>query len=343
MLLAFERGGKADSPGLAALEEQLWHAVVVQLHQGREAFGGLQGGRAARSGLLLPSEVRTLAEMTRALRARAAGPDEEKRFALLESALVARGRGDGWGTTNANAAAILALTDQLARGAGAAASVELQAPSGARSLTLGAGEPTAFWASGEAGPATVTLAAGTGAPVAARSEASYVPASPGSQAAARRDGFVVARDAAIHRSGAAGSPPERVALAAPGQTITLRVGEVIEEHVQVVNPADRNFVAIVVPLAAGMEPLNPALETAPPEAKPVGKLTLQPTYVAFLDDQLAFYYNELPKGTYDFYFRTRAPIPGSFIQPPAKAEMMYDSSVVGASPGAVVEVEAAGE
>jgi alpha-2-macroglobulin len=93
-----------------------------------------------------------------------------------------------------------------------------------------------------------------------------------------------------------------------------------------------------VPLAAGMEPLNPALATAPPEAKSTGTLTLQPSYVAFLDDKLAYFYDVLPQGTYDFYFRTRAQIPGSFIQPAAQAEMMYDGAVRGNSPGARIEV-----
>jgi uncharacterized protein YfaS (alpha-2-macroglobulin family) len=99
-------------------------------------------------------------------------------------------------------------------------------------------------------------------------------------------------------------------------------------------------VAVVVPLAAGFEPLNPNLETAPPEAKPANSLTMQPTYSAYLDDQVAFYFDTLPAGTYDFYFRTRAQIPGEFIQPPAKAEMMYDGSVVGSSPGLRIEVRA---
>ena len=57
-----------------------------------------------------------------------------------------------------------------------------------------------------------------------------------------------------------------------------------------------------------------------------------------LDDQVAFYFNELPKGTYDFYFRTRAQVQGDFIQPPAKAEMMYDGSQIGTSAGATVSV-----
>ena len=78
--------------------------------------------------------------------------------------------------------------------------------------------------------------------------------------------------------------------------------------------------------------------SAPPEAKPTGSLTLEPTYVAYLDDQVAFFYDTLPKGTFDFYFRTRAQIPGTFVQPPAKAEMMYDRSVVGAGAGASVSI-----
>jgi len=95
---------------------------------------------------------------------------------------------------------------------------------------------------------------------------------------------------------------------------------------------------VVVPLAAGMEPLNPQLATASSDAKPSGSLTLAPSYVAYLDDGVSFYYDTLPKGTYDFYFRSRATTAGRFIQPPAHAEMMYDGSMRGNSAGARVEV-----
>ncbi len=56
------------------------------------------------------------------------------------------------------------------------------------------------------------------------------------------------------------------------------------------------------PLAADMEPLNPRLATAPPEATPAGKLTQNPSHVAFVDDHVTFYYDSLAAGTYDFYF-----------------------------------------
>ncbi len=148
---------------------------------------------------------------------------------------------------------------------------------------------------------------------------------------------MVTREQLVRR-GEAAAPPERITLETPGQTVALTVGEVVEEHVRVVNAQDRAYVAVVVPLAAGFEPLNPNLETAPPEAKPEGQITFAPTYAAYLDDQVTWYFDALPKGTYDFYFRVRAQIPGSFVQPGAKAEAMYDASQVGTSPGARVEV-----
>jgi alpha-2-macroglobulin len=120
--------------------------------------------------------------------------------------------------------------------------------------------------------------------------------------------------------------------------LAATVGDVVEDHVQVVSPDDRHYVAIVVPLAAGMEPMNPKLATASADAAPAGKATVEPTYAAYLDDRVAFYYDTLPKGTLDLYFRTRATTAGRFIQPAAVAEMMYDGSVRGTSAGGVVTI-----
>jgi len=60
--------------------------------------------------------------------------------------------------------------------------------------------------------------------------------------------------------------------------------------------------------------------------------------VKFFDDRVAYFYDTLPAGTYDFRFRTRAATPGSFVQPAAKAELMYDAAVRGNSTGARIEV-----
>jgi len=185
-------------------------------------------------------------------------------------------------------------------------------------------------------PAEVLLPAGATGTVLVRTETDYVPTADGSQAAARGSGFVVSRE--LQRITGEDAPAEKLALTEPGRTLSFAVGQVVEEHVQVVNPKARNYVAVIVPLAAGLEVLNPRLATSPPEAKAKGTLTKEPTYVAFLDDQVAFYYDTLPPGTYDFYFRTRAETEGSFTQPGAKAEMMYDAAAFGSSVGARITV-----
>ena len=120
--------------------------------------------------------------------------------------------------------------------------------------------------------------------------------------------------------------------------LQLKMGEVVEETAELVNPEDRTHVAIRLPLAAGFEPLNPNLATAPAEARPSTGPTLQPSYVAFNDDHVLYAYERLPKGNYRFAFRTRALIPGSFTQPPGEAETMYQPGIYGASAGARVVI-----
>jgi len=336
VLSAFARSGQGEPATMDRLQSDLWKGLVIRLHQGREAYGGLQVGFDRRNGLVLPSETRTLAEVTRALALLDAGAD---RLPVLVDGLVRLGRGHGWGSTNASSAALLALSEVLTMPdrTGPGPQVEVRFGTRARTLALGPGTHLAHLASDAVGPGRVQLLAGDG-PVAVRAASSWIPAADGSQVAAAADGFVVTREHLLVQR--EGGPPKRVAVDRPGTTLTLEADQVVEEHCQVVNPGDRHFVAVVIPLAAGMEPLNPNLATAPPEATPAGSLTLEPTYAAYLDDQVAFYYNTLPKGTYDFHFRVRATVPGRFVQPPALAEMMYDASVRGNGNGAMVEIVA---
>jgi len=162
-------------------------------------------------------------------------------------------------------------------------------------------------------------------PLIVLSNTRYIAKADGSQVKALANGFVVKRE--MLKLQPDDLPFKRIVLDEAGTSQIFEVAQVIEEHVEIVNPVDRNHVAIIVPLAAGLEPLNPALATAPPEARPKGRNTSAPSYTAFYDDQVAYFYDSLPKGTYNFYFRTRATIPGSYIQPAAYAEMMYDEAV----------------
>ncbi len=338
VMLAFSSAKPA--PSAAAIEQltkELWNGMVIRLYQGREIYGGLQTGRLSSAGLVLPSETRTLAEATRALLKL---QPKNPRLPVLVNALITLGRDDGWGTTNSNAAAMLALSELLNPPfAGAVPrTIRVRLDGKAQDLKIGPQSPVGYWAGSGQEAGEVLLTGGTAAaPVVVRYESSHLPQADGSHAPARNNGFVLTRE--MLQVLKAGEPPVRLAIANPGTTQTFAVGQVIEEHVQVVNPKNRNYVAVVVPLAAGMEPLNPNLATAPPEATPAGKVALNPSYVAFMDDHVAFYYDSLPAGTYDFYFRTRASTSGSFIQPSAKVEMMYDSAVYGSSPGARINIQ----
>jgi hypothetical protein len=263
----------------------------------------------------------------------------DPRVPLLVNALVTLGGDDGWGSTNANGAALRALAERLEPQAagGTSRAVRVRVGSDERRVTLAPDAPLARLVFTAADAGEVALADDAVAPLGVRAETTFVPEADGSRAAAEARGFVVAREWLRIAKGT-DTPPERVPLASPAITLAVAAGTIVEEHVQVVNPADRHYVAVVVPLAAGMEPLNPRLAIAPPEATPSAPLTLEPTYATWLDDRVAFYYDSLPKGTYDFAFRTRATTPGRFIQPPAIAEMMYDAGVRGGSPGAQVDV-----
>jgi uncharacterized protein YfaS (alpha-2-macroglobulin family) len=165
----------------------------------------------------------------------------------------------------------------------------------------------------------------------------YVPDLTGDLLPSENKGFVVDRE--LIEYGPQGKLVSRRPVK-PGETQTFAVETVVEEHVRVVNPAGRNFVAVVVPFAAGFEPLNPNLATSSKDAAPAGTITLKPSYALYGDESVTFYYDTLPKGTYDFYFRTRASFTGSFAHPPARAELMYDLKVYGRSSGVRVNIGA---
>jgi uncharacterized protein YfaS (alpha-2-macroglobulin family) len=331
VLLAFARSKEAKSETALAMGNALWDGIVWRSREGTAVYGGLQDGDRLGDLVLLCTEPRALAEVLRALHRVA---PQDPRLGALVHALVTMGRGDGWGSTNANAAALLALSDVLGAGKPEAFSCTVREGDEARPLASADGSAIAKFASKASAETPLTVTGASRALVLA-AETRYVPAGDGSRAPSMSNGFVVTRELFRIADSAA---PVRIALGEPGIAVPLTIGAVVEDHVQVVNPQERHHVAITVSLAAGLEPLNPALATAPPEAAPSKPLTLKPTYVQFLDDRVSYFYDTLPAGTYDFRFRTRAATVGSFVQPPAKSELMYDAAVRGNSNGARIEV-----
>jgi len=336
VLRALRKRGGGESAMQKKLAGRLWNGLVFRSHQGREIYAGLQENAVSGNRLILPSETRTLAEILRTLETDSGA---KPRVQTLVDGLVTLGAGDGWGSTNATAAALLALGDFMSPSgaSGAEERVEVMLDGKRQDLTLGGGKRLLKLRGSRGDGVEVKRVGGADRPLAVRAETRYLPAADGSLVEPRAKGFVVNRELLLVSP--AGEPARRIPLTRGGQRTELRVGDVIEDHVALVNAEDRTFVAVVVPLAAGMEPLNPHLATAPAEAKPANTLTLAPAYAAYLDDRVAFYYDSLPKGNYHFYFRTRATIRGEFIQPAAYAEMMYEEAVMGNSAGARVVVE----
>ncbi len=320
-------------PMLQRLTEMLWGSLIFRLHDGEEIYAGLREQATDRSPVILPSETRTIAQVLQAVQA-AGVPAEREREQALVDILVQLGRGSGWGTTNSNAEAILALSESLSRvdPADAAVTVTVAGDDGQRRQRLEPEAPLLRLPLEHGDPLRITQDGVRTLGVLLRQ--SHVPAAPGSQASSHARGFAV--DRRLVRI--AGDRERAVALESPGQEVNLVVGEVVEDRLTLVNPEERHHVAVVMPLAAGMEPLNPTLETAPPEATPSRPLSRAPDHVAYHDHQVAFYYETLPAGSYNFAFRLRAQVPGQYTQPPAVAELMYQEAVRGQSHGAAIHI-----
>jgi uncharacterized protein YfaS (alpha-2-macroglobulin family) len=122
--------------------------------------------------------------------------------------------------------------------------------------------------------------------------------------------------------------------------------------------SQRTHVALIDPLPAGLEIINPELATSenlPPENTPPDPQS-QPTFegdVAFgqwwyptwfdhqnmRDDRAESFATYLAAGTYDYSYVARATTPGSFVAPPARAEEMYAPETFGRGSTDAVVIE----
>ena len=332
VLMAAARAGQVNTPTTRDLVERLVGRAQFTLRSGVEVFEGLQSALAIRPSRVLSSEARGLAEMIRALTRQQ--PDHPRLPALVDG-LVERAGLSGWGDPSADAAALLAIHDTLQRAD----------PGGATALVLSIGDAEQGLAL-DRGAVSVVVPGdraarlrqdGGDAGIEVTTLLRYTPGDPGATADPIAEGFVIRRDLAVFS--ADGVERTRKELRTGGGSLALSVGELVEEHVQVVSPAERDHVSVVVPLAAGMVPLNPRLATAPPEAAPRGQSTVYPDFADWQDDHVTFHFTTLPAGTWDLFFRTRAATPGRFTQPPAHAALDFAPAVRGRSAGVVVLIE----
>ena len=195
-----------------------------------------------------------------------------------------------------------------------------------RALTLDANTPVVRHVSSSDAP--LKIANGSNAPLVAMIETSYMPAEPGAKAQATSDGFTITRQGWRIESGKA---PEKIEVR--DGVLQVKQGDLIEETAEVVNPEDRTHIAISIPLAAGFEPLNPNLATAPAEAQPSIAPTLPPTWVAFGDDRVFYADDFAAEGNLPLRLCLRAQTAGAYTQPPAIVAAMYKKGLRATSAG----------
>ena len=332
----FYRRGLADQDGVKRLLASIWESLVFMLRDGKEIFAGFDYSTNRYGGLVLSSEIRTLSAVFRALYR---AEPENPRTALLLEELLLRGDSNGWGSTQANVQALLALYEVfpgIPLKTSTGAKVDIVTEDGSSTISLNESGTISAVLGGEK-PTVLKLASGyRGEELYAWIITEYIPDIPGDQIVAENNGFVVSREQLVYDAN--DRLRSRVDIDAD-TVITYDLEQIVEEHVRVINSEERNFVAVKVPLASGFEPLNPRLANAPPQATPRGRTTHIPSYTDYADDGVTYYFDTLPSGTFDFYFRVRASFEGRFVQPPAKAEMMYDLSSKGRSNGARIDIQ----
>jgi uncharacterized protein YfaS (alpha-2-macroglobulin family) len=124
-------------------------------------------------------------------------------------------------------------------------------------------------------------------------------------------------------------------------TWKIRAGARVRVRVRMVAPSRRYHVALVDPLPAGLEPLNPALAVtgalpedprAPGPERPYWSW-LMPWYEHqnLRDDRAEAFSTLVWAGVHEYSYVARATTPGRFVAPPAHAEEMYFPETFGRS------------
>ena len=146
----------------------------------------------------------------------------------------------------------------------------------------------------------------------------------------RDEGFVVER---VYE---AVDDPADVRRDADG-TWRIKAGATVRVRLTMVADARRTHVALVDPLPAGLEPLNPAFATSStvitdPDAPRSGYWWWSwYEHQNLRDDRVEAYTSYLAGGTYEYTYIARATTPGQFVVPPTRAEEIYAPEVFGRS------------
>lgn len=339
LALAMSRRAGVFESDLKTTKDELWKAVSWKLEDGKRVFGGVVESRTWWGAPVLGSSTATTANLLEALMAIDPGNPDTK---LVFEGLLKNASGyNAFGSTYDNRRAVNAIIAYLTKSTIGRKDTTVSLQNGARATlaTMKVGDKPKIDRE-VVDSEDVLTAMTTGDAVQARVRRTWMPAMTGDKLGATKDGFVVQRAMTLITPD--GAAPVRMDDAKAAERL-MSVGDVVEMHATVTTNEDRRQVALVVPFAAGLEPLNPELKTSSSEAIPTESDSTRPTYVQRLDHEVRYYFEYLPRGTYSFHFRLKATTAGSFVQPPATAELMYRQSVRGRSDGVRVIVTPRGE
>jgi hypothetical protein len=130
---------------------------------------------------------------------------------------------------------------------------------------------------------------------------------------------------------------------------TVAAGARVRVTVTMVADAQRTHVALIDPLPAGLEPVDPDLavsQTTPPPDTDGADVSEDSWFWGWnwyehqnlRDDRAEAFASYLPGGTYEYSYVARATTPGAFVVPPARAEEIYSPEVFGRSSSDLVKV-----
>ena len=120
----------------------------------------------------------------------------------------------------------------------------------------------------------------------------------------------------------------------------IKAGATVRVRLTMAAPSPRYHVALVDPLPAGLEAMNPALAVTGTVAEDTKAETTNRgwwwwrtwfEHQNLRDERAEAFTSLLWEGVYNYTYVTRATTPGSFVVPPAKAEEMYHPETFGRS------------
>ena len=223
-----------------------------------------------------------------------------------------------WGSTQDNLWALIAFADYARRATAGSATVSVV--SGGRTLA------TETLSGGAAAVVRVSLADVKGGELAVKSGAGAV--------------HYRARLTEVSKDGgapvSAGFTMSREYLDAAGKArTTFAAGELVTVRLAVSSPASRRWIAMVDPLPAGLEPVNPRLAGGPAG---VGSRSWMWAHQELRDDEVRWFSDYIWAGTMVMTYQARATIDGTFQAGPATIEAMYEPTVMGRSAATTVTV-----